>query len=58
MALSLIDVCNKNVTTERKQAYWNTYHCQSKIVAKTANYMATIARIGFAFCVVVFAKPN
>ena len=34
MALSLIDVCNKNGTTERKQAYWNTYHCQSKIVTK------------------------
>ena len=31
MVLSLIDVCDKNSTPDRKKAYWNTFNCQSKI---------------------------
>ena len=33
--LKLVDVCNKKFIPERKQAYWNTYHCQNKLI--TAN---------------------
>ena len=29
--LSLIDVAKEKCDTDRIQAYWNTYHCQSKI---------------------------
>lgn len=33
MILSLIDVAKKKGEPERAQAYWNTYHCQSKIIS-------------------------
>jgi len=34
MILSLIDVAKAKGDTERIQAYWNAYHCQSSIVSK------------------------
>ncbi len=33
MTLSLIDVVRAKGEPERKQAYWNTFHCQNKIVS-------------------------
>jgi len=31
LALSLINVCDQKGNPDRKQYYWNTYHCQNKI---------------------------
>ena len=33
MALSLIDVADKKEWHEKKQSFWNTYHCQSRIIS-------------------------
>lgn len=32
MALSLVDVVKKKGNLEREKSYWNTYHCQNKII--------------------------
>lgn len=31
MILSLVDIATKKEDLEKKQSYWNTYHCQNKI---------------------------
>lgn len=33
LILSLVDVANKKGQPERAQAYWNTYHCQTRITS-------------------------
>ncbi|TWP24872.1 hypothetical protein ETU10_02610 [Apibacter muscae] len=31
--LNLIDVCKTKEDSQRQKSYWNTYHCQNKIIS-------------------------
>ncbi len=37
MTLNLIDVVKQKGDTDRLQAYWNTYHCQNKLISHDGN---------------------
>jgi len=47
MILSLIDVAKEKGDKERIQSYWNSYHCQSKIISSNGRVYGTYCKNRF-----------
>lgn len=53
MVLALIDVAKEKGDTKRVQAYWNTYHCQSKLISSEGKLYSKYCKN--RFCTVCLA---
>ena len=47
MIFALIDIANSKGDSERAQAYWNTYHCQQKVIVSNSVVYSTYCKNRF-----------
>ena len=47
MALSLVNVAEKKENSEAVKSFWNTYHCQSKLICVDGRYYGTYCKNRF-----------